>query len=297
MKYLKLWGMLIFAVLIFSGCVAKNQTIQADLNTKAVQTEPVLPSLDERIQISVNSLKLVFVEAGTFMMGADAESPGHKVILTRDYFISAYEITFDLYDLYCESAQKVKPKDEGWGRGERPVMWVSWLNAKDFCNWLSINSGLDPCYSGITCDFSKNGYRLPSEAEWEFAARGGKHSRNFIYSGSDVLDEVGWYSENTETTQAVGQKKPNELGIYDMSGNLFEFCNDWYLKGYYEISPEINPAGPMRTEIDTTYGGKRVRRGSNFNYDEDSARVVHRSAEELKGKDFGMGFRIVRNAM
>ncbi|HEY84898.1 MAG TPA: formylglycine-generating enzyme family protein [Chloroflexi bacterium] len=141
-----------------------------------------------------------------------------------------------------------RPDDNGLGRGSRPVFGISSYEAIAFCNWLSEKEGLIPCYTGrkkaTRCDFSANGYRLPTEAEWEYAARGGPLSRGCQYAGSDDPDEVAWYDENSGgELHPVGQKKPNELGLYDMSGNMWDWCWDWYDSDYYNSSPEADPGG------------------------------------------------------
>lgn len=210
---------------------------------------------------------MVLVKAGSFQMGcAEGEAgeyPVHKVTITKDFWMGKYEVTFDEYDAFCTAAGKEKPEDNGWGRGKRPVIMVTWNDAVDYCNWRSIKEGYDPCYSGkrydVTCDFSKNGYRLPTEAEWEYAARGGNKNKNYIYAGSNNPDEVAWLESNSgKKTQPVGLKKPNEPGLYDMSGNAAEWCWDWYFEQYYPISPKIDPTGP---ETDYWDRGDRVVRG------------------------------------
>lgn len=139
-----------------------------------------------------------------------------------------------------------------------PVECITWYDAIEFCNRRSIVEGLDPCYeiSGTTvqCDFSVNGYRLPTESEWEFAARGGNKSMHYLYAGGDDLNEVAWYAKNSQrTTHPKGLKKPNELGLYDMCGNVFEWCWDWYDK--YGKTYDENPTGPIK-------GKKRIVRGN-----------------------------------
>ena len=160
------------------------------------------------------------------------------------------------------------PVDANWKNpyftqsDDHPVTCVSWYDAVAYCNWKSQTEGLTPCYSGsgssTTCNFFANGYRLPTEAEWEYAARGGENSRGYTYSGSNSADEVAWYTNNSgNKTHQVGQKKVNEMGLYDMSGNVWEWCNDWYDPSYYGSSPGQNPRGPSS-------GSSRVVRGGSW---------------------------------
>jgi len=125
--------------------------------------------------------EMVLVEAGSFQMGstggAENEQPVHTVQIARPFYIGKYAVTFEEYDRFCDDQKGRRPQDNGWGRGTRPVFGVSWVHAVKYCNWLSGKEGLTPCYDVkgklTECDFSTNGYRLPTEAEWEYAARGG----------------------------------------------------------------------------------------------------------------------------
>jgi formylglycine-generating enzyme required for sulfatase activity len=216
---------------------------------------------------------MIVVEGGKFEMGAsdcgDDAKPPHSVELSR-FLIGKYPVTFAEYDAYCQAIELKYPSDNAWGRGPRPVIDVSWQDAIAYCNWRSHQDELTIAYDAkngtlldyagkVTADTSKvHGYRLATEAEWEYAARGGQKSQGYAYSGSNSLAEVGWYHDNAVfRTQPVGEKKENELGIYDMSGNLSEWCQDWYAKSYYATSPTRNPMGP-------TSGSERVTRGYGF---------------------------------
>ncbi|HEX37418.1 MAG TPA: formylglycine-generating enzyme family protein, partial [Candidatus Cloacimonetes bacterium] len=174
---------------------------------------------------------------------------------------------------------------------------VSWYDAVEFCNKKSRKEGLTPCYSGsgknITCNFNANGYRLPTEAEWEYAARGGhlangSNLRNggYTYSGSDNIDDVAWYSDNSgRKTHPVGQKQPNELGLYDMSGNVWEWCWDW--KGSYSSSSQTNPRG-------ASSGSTRVLRGGGWYGYDNGCRVAYRGTDDPDLSNGDFGFRFVR---
>lgn len=175
--------------------------------------------------------------------GASDEQPVHRVYLDT-YYISKYEVTFDQYDAFCNATSRSKLSDSGWGRGSRPVINVSWDDAVAFCRWMSQETGKT--------------VRLPTEAEWEKAAKGGNNSRGYTYSGSNNVDAVAWYDDNSGSkTHPVGQKSANELGIHDMSGNVWEWCADRYGKYYYSRSPARNPMGPSS-------GSRRVARGGGW---------------------------------
>ncbi len=153
-----------------------------------------------------------------------------------DFYLGKYEVTFKEYDQFCEEDNRRKPDARGWGRDNRPVINVSWNDADAFCKWLSKKSGKK--------------YHLPTEAEWEYAARaGGKGGHKYPW-GNDAPDEKRCNFNNNSGTVSVGQYSPNGLGLYDMAGNVWEWCSDWYSKDYYEecknkYSDGIpNPTGP-----------------------------------------------------
>ena len=248
---------------------------------------------------------MVLVEAGDFEMGSTDgyadEQPVHTVAITKPFYIGKYEVTFEEYDIFCENTLRYnKPDDRGKGRGKRPVIGVDWYDAIEYCNWLSEKEGLSPCYSGkgkvTQCDFSVNGYRLPTEAEWEYAARGGQKSQGYIFAGSDNPDDVAWYGDNSgSATHSVGQKEPNEIGLYDMSGNMFEWCWDWYVEDYYYESDFADPLGPPRPQVENPWDLVRVRRSGSWRENSDSIRTTTRS---LDGPSYpgDNGFRLVRMA-
>jgi formylglycine-generating enzyme required for sulfatase activity len=256
--------------------------------------------------IKIITPEMVLVEAGSFQMGSNDghpnEQPMHAVRITRAFYIGKYEMTFEQYDQFYADPTAIvrKPQDFGWGRGTRPVV-VKWYDAVAYCNWLSEKEGLPPCYSGkgrlTQCDFSANGYRLPTEAEWEYAARGGNRSQGYKYAGSDDPGEVAWYGDNSGgQTHPVGQKKPNELGLYDMSGNAWEWCWDWYRANYYASSPASDPRGPISGNRDSIYGWDKVTRGGNYLEGADLLRVAYRNGDwpTYAGKEGGRTIRLVR---
>ncbi len=218
------------------------------------------------------------------------ESPVHSVRVDS-FYMAETEVTFDQYDAYCDDQRISKPDDEGWGRGSRPVIYVSWYDAVKYCNWLSEQAGLPKAYSisGTSVNWNQNaeGYRLPTEAEWEYAARGGKHSRGYKYAGSNNVGEVGWYSGNSGgKTHPVKGKKANELGLYDMSGNVWEWCWDWYDSDYYSISPGGNLTGPSS-------GSYRVIRGGSWGLNPEGLRVAARGGNSPGYSNLLLCFRPV----
>ena len=246
---------------------------------------------------------MVLVEKGSFTMGDefgdlwDSSRPTHKVTFTYDFYIGKYEVTFDEYDAFCNATGKSKPNDNSWGRGTRPVIYVSWWDAIAYCNWLSEKEKLPKAYDSngnlldkdgrVTTDPSKVvGYRLPTEAEWEYAARGGNKSKGYKYAGSDNVGDVAWYNSNSgKKTQEVGKKAPNELGLYDMSGNVWEWCSDWY--GGYSSSAQTNP-------YNSTAGSYRVFRGGYWYSIATVVRVVVRYSYSPTYTSSDIGFRITR---
>jgi sulfatase modifying factor 1 len=247
---------------------------------------------------------MVFVEAGSFNMGSERglerERPVHHVTLPRSFYMAIYATTFDLYDAYCAEVYRTRPSDKGMGRGRRPVRNVTWYDAVEYCNWLSRKAGLEPCYSGrgklITCDFGASGYRLPTEAEWEYAARGGRKGGGGSYAGSEDPTKTAWYDANSGgVTHPVGLKAPNPLGIYDLCGNIFEWCWDWYEASYYKVSPVIDPLGPPTPEESVPWKLARVRRGGSWREGAQDIAVWTRS-QDYPSYVGDNGFRVVRTA-
>jgi formylglycine-generating enzyme required for sulfatase activity len=239
---------------------------------------------------------MIPVEGGTFLMGdasgaAERDTKQARRVTVGDFSIGKFEVTFDDYDEFCAETGRGKPGDKGWGRGRMPAVNVSWYDAVGYCNRLSRKEGLRQVYSGggknPVCDFSANGYLLPTEAEWEFAAKGGSRSGGFIYAGGNDSDGAAWYSGNAkETTHPAGEKQANELGIFDMSGNAWEWC--WDLYGSYEAGQVTDPRGPET-------GTFRVIRGGSWHRDKDKLRTASRGYFDPADRGTSVGFRIARS--
>lgn len=255
----------------------------------------------------------VFVQGGTFTMGdhfAEGDSdevPTHSVTLS-DFYMGATEVTQAEW-----TATMGSNPASGYGVGDTyPVYYVSWYSIMKYCNLRSMNEGLTPCYTissstdpadwgtvptstnttwnAAICNWSANGYRLPSEAEWEYASRGGIHNAdNLRYSGCNLetdLTNYAWYSANSgSSTHPVGTKLPNQLGLYDMSGNLWEWCWDWY--GSYTSDSVTNPTGP-------TTGSYRVKRGGGWGDAAGGCRVAGRGGNYPYYSYHYIGFRLSR---
>ncbi len=240
--------------------------------------------------------KFILVEGGEFMMGSPADEEGklddeiqHKVRLN----------TFEIQETVVtqEMWEQVTGKNPSYNKeyGSMPVTNVSWFDAVEFCNKVSELAGLQACYSknengDILCNWFADGYRLPTEAEWEFAAKGGNNSKGYKYSGSDSLDEVGWYFlNNSGKIHRVKGKKPNELGIYDMSGNVWELCWDWYSDYNNEGEVEDNPHGPAQSKY-----SRRVLRGGSCYHDAQFCRSAYRGSYLPDNSLNYDGFRLLR---
>lgn len=240
---------------------------------------------------------MVMVEGGEFRMGNDYsqnsdERPERNVTL-NSFQISKYEITNAEYTKFCKVIGIQEPK----GEPDNPVVNVTWEYAVMYCNWLSNTQKLDRVYEiirdsskvRVTYNKTANGYRLPTEAEWEYAARGGKNSKYYAYSGSNSPDEVGWNIINSgNRAHKVGDKKPNELDIYDMTGNAMEWCFDYYKEDFYNAKENNNPVGPNNA-------ASRVCRGGNFMSRPEILRNTRRFNLEPNGADGYVGIRLVRN--
>jgi len=269
-----------------------------------------------------SGIEMVHVEGGTFKMGCAPEWKNCELdefpfrdVTVSDFYIGRFEVTQKQWrEVAGTDARKHWYKEQAlYGEGDNyPMYYISWYEALEFCNKLSELAGRKPVYSidktkkdpnndsvwedvtkmkwVVTVSHEANGYRLPTEAEWEYAARGGKKSNGYQYSGSNTIGEVAWYRENSGVTeyemgktQPVGIKKANELGIHDMSGNVWEWVFDWY--GNYGDSPQTNPTGPAS-------GVFRVNRGGSWYPDAKFSRVFFRGVAIPGTNSSFIGFRL-----
>lgn len=222
------------------------------------------------------SLCMVPVKAGTYSMGSGYkyrgtdEYPEHKVTLTNDYYIGECEVTQGLWKAVTGTLP-----DNNYGNVGRnyPVTRISYEDVLSFISQLNKLTG--------------ENFRLPTEAEWEYAARGGNKSQNYTYSGGNGISMVGWYYDNNNHygEREVKGKNPNELDIYDMSGNVSELCSDWYDEKYYSSSPSVDPLGPDN-------GLYRVIRGGDYFSKEDDCRVAARNFCKPTNTASSIGFRL-----
>jgi formylglycine-generating enzyme required for sulfatase activity len=237
-------------------------------------------------------IDMLLIPGGTFMMGSDHggpdESPRHEVSVWP-FAMDKYELTQDVY------AKFEMPNPSQFKGPRRPVEQVRWSDAALFCNERSRREGLQPCYDETTfaCNFDATGYRLPTEAEWEYAARAGDTGDYGAAGSPRKLASHACYAANSlKKTDPVGRKKPNAWGLCDMLGNVAEWCNDRYGPAYYAESPKQDPRGPAE-------GNKCVMRGGAWNSDEEGCRVSTRYAEIPGTTDAcfarnSFGFRCVR---
>lgn len=232
-------------------------------------------------------------------MGSDRgnpdEAPTHKVKVSP-FLMDKYEVTQEMF------AKVQLPNPSHWNeQPKKPVERVRWRDAKQYCNERSLLEGLKPCYDEKTpdwdCDYTANGYRLPTEAEWEYACKAGTEG-DYDFGQADKLRQFAWLAENAnEQTHAVGQKKPNRWGIYDLYGNVSEWCEDVYSPNYYKESQGMDPVGPVSPGKDV----KRVMRGGSWKSSPDMCRASFRQGQKTGDTDACFytdycGFRCVRRA-
>lgn len=260
--------------------------------------------LDDSAEVSTVDALVQLIPKGTFQMGCtegddacmENEYPAHTVEITRDFYMMQTEVTQSLY----ETVMGENPSEFTWG-ADFPVEEVSWFDAVFFATALNDLEEREQCYdviqgddgeiSVLWSDFECTGWRLPTEAEWEYAARG---NEGFIYAGSDTLDEVAWYQDNSDyQSHEVGVKNPNAFGLYDMSGNVEEWCWDGYESNIYQTYADL---GIVQDPFGAESSPDRVLRGGGWGLPQRFTRVSNRifvSAESVRRI---FGFRLVRTS-
>jgi len=240
-----------------------------------------------------SGIDMAVLPGGWFEMGSadgqDDERPVRRVWVDA-FWMDCYEVTQDLL-------RKFQISDPSHFKNPRgPMDQANWADAAVFCNERSLAEGLMPCYDEQTweCDFEADGYRLPTEAEWEYACRAGSRDRYSFGNNERLLGEYAWFADNSQgRTQTVGQKQPNAWGLYDMHGNVTEWCQDWYAADSYGRGDERNPRGPAT-------GKERVLRGGSWKSSADACRASYRasdpSLDDTCLANDTIGFRCVRRA-
>ena len=263
----------------------------------------MVPAMIYAQQSGINMPVMIKVEGGTFMMGnaagSEDEKPIHSVTLDN-FYIGKYEVTFRDFKRFIDATGYLTDAEQpdsvnfkhglpprGANNGTwkmystnspvppsdsiHPVGNISWNDAVEYLKWLSKETGKQ--------------FRLPTEAEWEFAARGGNKSKGYKFAGGNNLDEVAWFVGNSlKESHNICQKMPNELGIYDMAGNVQEWCSDWYGETYYKVAPTENPKGP-------DFGKGRILRGGSWGSQEERMRLTYRNRAFPYNSALDFGFR------
>lgn len=250
-----LMGLALSATMMAQGII-RHKTPVTPSSTKRQTAQPAASPAKQQVVAQLIG-NMVHVQGGTFTMGGtsskaywcdDSDKPAHQVTV-GSFYICKYEVTQKLWKAFMGS-------NPSWTKADNmPVEWVNWVTAQKFIRKLNA--------------FSGKKFRLPTEAEWEYAARGGNRSHNYLYSGSDDINEVAWWQDNSgDKLHPVGTKRPNELGLYDMTGNVYEWCSDW--QAPYTSGAQTNPKGPQT-------GSWRVMRGGNQSSSDSECGVMTRS--------------------
>lgn len=253
------------------------------------------------------------IQSGSFSMGDSSglfdQQPGHEVFL-NEFYISPYAVTNAEYKIFCDMTGRHYPSEGGNNQPPSgylinfpnyPVVGISWYDAVRYCNWLSEEKGYAACYDTIKWNYNpaRHGYHLPTEAQWERAARGNLDKKKYPWGDEDPGTRCNYQSyqgvlvaemanfSNGRGTLAVGKFQPNGFQLYDMAGNILEWCNDWYQEDYYNESPPQNPTGPNS-------GSERVIRGGAWNRSEAYLQCAFRDKKSPATKRYDIGFRIAR---
>jgi formylglycine-generating enzyme required for sulfatase activity len=293
------WLVVLASALLLSSC-GKQESPAPNSGPEAKAT-PV-PKTEPGNAVAVvtkSGVEMVSLPGGEFTLGSNQgnpdEAPAHKVKVSP-FLMDKFEVTQEMF------AKCQLPNPSHWNDNpKKPVERVRWRDAKQYCNERSLLEGLKPCYNektpDWTCDYSANGYRLPTEAEWEYACRAGTDGA-YDFEQPDKLRQYAWFAENAdEKTHPVGQKKPNRWGLYDLYGNVSEWCEDVYTADYYKTSPSADPQGPPSPGKDV----QRVMRGGSWKASPAMCRATFRQGQRTGDTDACFytdycGFRCVRRA-
>jgi formylglycine-generating enzyme required for sulfatase activity len=239
-------------------------------------TKPT-PFRDRFVDGKTEGPQMIWLPGGTFRMGDiqgtgwEGERPVHEVTLSH-FAVGQYPVTFEEYDAFCEVTARKKPNDEGWGRGKRPVIYVSWKDAQAYCQWLGERTGQE--------------YGLLTEAQWEYACRAGSETAYCCGDDQKSLGDFAWYSTNSDhRTHPVGEKQPNEWGLHEMHGNVWEWVRDWF--GDYSKRAQSDPSGPES-------GSDRVLRGGGWLDGAVNCRSAYRIYDDPGCRVQDLGFRLSR---
>jgi formylglycine-generating enzyme required for sulfatase activity len=262
---------------------AEEERIEREKTAEA-KRKADLGTFRDNLSSGGKSPVMVVIPAGLFEMGSSAkekwrhsnEDPQHKVRI-NSFALGKFEVTFEEYDLFAAATGRERPRDEGWGRDQRPVINVSWNDVMAYARWLSDQTG--------------EKYRLPTEAEWEYAARSGNMAPWFWGENEDAADEFAWFLGNSKrTTHPVGEKKPNAFGLHDMAGNVYEWNHDCY-RASYEGAPDDGSAKELAN--DSECFGRVLRGGSWFNVPQ-YVRSAHRNRKTPDNGTNLIGLRLAR---
>jgi formylglycine-generating enzyme required for sulfatase activity len=284
---------LLSALALFPGCGRNNSNDGAksmDAGLKAPSTQPKETASPN--QPATNMTQMVSIPAGKFVMGDkdEVDAPPHEVVVSS-FLMDKHLVTQEQY-------QKIMGTNPSRWKGDKnPAEQLRWSDAVKFCNKRSELEGLQPCYDlkTLKCNFDANGYRLPTEAEWEFACRAGTTTAYFFGDSPAKLGDYAWFEKNSGGhPRPIGQKLPNPWGLFDMVGNVWQWCNDFYKVDYYQETPRENPRGPNE-------GQNKVLRGGAWRFGADNSRSGYRYNESPGYSDvcFGYdiyGFRCVRKS-
>jgi len=289
------WCAGLLLISLFTSCGKPGMNSQPATTSDSASSQNSSPTE----VVSASGIEMVALPGGEFMMGSDKgnadEAPLHKVKVSA-FLMDKFEVTHEMF-------VKVQlPDPSRWqDNPKKPVERVRWRDAKQYCNERSLLEKLKPCYNEKTpdfdCDYNASGYRLPTEAEWEYACRAGSDG-SYDFGQVDKLRQFAWFADNaSEKTHPIGEKKPNRWGIFDLYGNVSEWCEDVYSPTYYKESPAVDPVGPPNPGKDV----KRVMRGGSWKASAEMCRSTVRQGERTGDSDACFftdycGFRCVRRA-